>query len=133
MPLCPYHASNTALDKAILIDLNDFVDIFVNFHKAHYDFRVGLPDHELLLGSFPPTYDWMESVYGSPTEEIPDDAPVAKGNLVKRWKSHLTILFVLDCCFWGHKGVPPHWRCPQIPWITGTGTPNLDPFPRLFF
>ena len=28
-------------------------------------------------------YDWMESVYGSPTEEIPDDAPVAKGNLVQ--------------------------------------------------
>ena len=28
----------------------------------------------------------------------------------------------------GHKGVPPHQRHPQIPWIAGTGTPNLDPF-----
>ena len=43
------------------------------------------------------------------------------------WKSPSTALFALDCCFWGHKGVLPHWRCPQIPWITGTGTPNLDP------
>ena len=46
----------------------------------------------------------------------------------KAWKSPSTTLFALDCCFWGHKGVPPHQRHPQIPWITGTGIPNLDPF-----
>ena len=44
------------------------------------------------------------------------------------WKLSSTTLFVLDCCFWGNKGVPPHQRRPQIPWITVTGTPNLDPF-----
>ena len=44
------------------------------------------------------------------------------------WKLLLTALFVLDCCFWGHKGVLPCWRHPQIPWIDGTSTPNLDPF-----
>ena len=27
-------------------------------------------------------HDWMETVYGSPTEEIPPDAPEAKGNSV---------------------------------------------------
>ena len=48
------------------------------------------------------------------------------------WKLPLTALFALDHSFWGHKGVPPHQRHPQIPWITGTGTPNLDPF-CLFF
>ena len=36
--------------------------------------------------------------------------------------------FALDASFWGHKGVPPHQMHPQIPWITGTGMPNLDPF-----
>ena len=39
-----------------------------------------------------------------------------------------TTLFVLDPSLWGHKGVPPCWRHPQIQWITGTGMPNLDPF-----
>ena len=45
----------------------------------------------------------------------------------------------LQCSFFirsfllGTQGVPPHQRHPQIPWITGTITPNLDPFSHLFF
>ena len=27
--------------------------------------------------------------------------------------------------------MPPHWRSPQIPWFTETGTPNLNPFSPL--
>ena len=45
----------------------------------------------------------------------------------------LRVPFVLDCSFWGHKGVPTCQRNPQIPGIVGTGTPNLDPFFCLFF
>ena len=44
-----------------------------------------LPDHELIFGVPPIKYDWMEMVYGSPTEEIPDDAPQPKENPV--WTS----------------------------------------------
>ena len=44
------------------------------------------------------------------------------------WKLPSTALFAFDPSFWGHKGVPPHWRHPQIPLFTQTGMPNLDPF-----
>ena len=46
------------------------------------------------------------------------------------WKLPSTTLFALDPSFGGHKVMvpPPHQRHPQIPWITGTGMPNLNPF-----
>ena len=37
-----------------------------------------IPDHESIFGDNPIKYDWMETVYGNPTEEIPDDAPTPK-------------------------------------------------------
>ena len=43
---------------------------------------MGFPDHESIFGEQPNKYDWMETVYGCPTEEIPEDAPEPKGNLV---------------------------------------------------
>ena len=36
--------------------------------------------------------------------------------------------FCIRLLLLGSQGVPPHWRHPQIPWIAGTGTRNLDPF-----
>ena len=44
------------------------------------------------------------------------------------WKLPSTALFALDSSFWGHKGVPPCQRHPQIPSLTQTSMPNLDPF-----
>ena len=43
---------------------------------------MGIPDHESIFGEQPNNYDWMETVYSCPTEEIPEDAPEPKGNLV---------------------------------------------------
>ena len=43
---------------------------------------MGNPDHKSVFGEQPNKYDWMETVYGCPTEEIPEDAPEPKGNLV---------------------------------------------------
>ena len=41
--------------------------------------RLTYPTMNPCLGINLPNYDWMESVYGSPSEEIPDDAPTPKG------------------------------------------------------
>ena len=43
---------------------------------------MGIPDHESVFGEQPNKYNWMETMYGCPTEEIPEDAPEPKGNLV---------------------------------------------------
>ena len=45
-------------------------------------FHNGIPDHESRFGDKPGKYDWMVSMYGSPREEIPDDAPTPKGCIV---------------------------------------------------
>src|SRR6056300_1655760 len=42
-------------------------------------FRVGLPDYSDVTT---PVFDWAESVYGSPTIEIPRDAPIPRGKPV---------------------------------------------------
>ena len=38
-------------------------------------FHTGIPDYESHFGDKPAKYDWMVSMYGSPSEEIPDNAP----------------------------------------------------------
>ena len=43
---------------------------------------MGIPDHKSVFGEQPNKYDWMETVYSCPAEEIPEDAPEPKGNLV---------------------------------------------------
>ena len=46
-------------------------------------FRTGIPDHEATFGDEPVRYDWMESVYGRPPEEIDPRAPPPKGKKVR--------------------------------------------------
>ena len=55
------------------------------FPQGVIRFRMGIPDHESVFGEQSTKYDWMETVYSCPIEEIPEDAPEQKGNLV--WTS----------------------------------------------
>ena len=52
------------------------------FPQVTIRFRVGIPDHDSIFGMHPTKYDWMETVYGTPAEDIPSNAPTAKGNPV---------------------------------------------------
>ena len=53
------------------------------FPQGAICFQTGIPDHETLFGTSPTSYDWMEAIYGSPVEVLPDDAPPpTKGNQV---------------------------------------------------
>ena len=45
-------------------------------------FRTDIPDHEYTFGANPIKYDWVETVYGNPTEEIPNNMPTPKGRCV---------------------------------------------------
>ena len=53
------------------------------FPQGAIRFRVGIPDHESIFWSEPTKYDWMETVYGTPVEDTPPNAPVVKGNPVR--------------------------------------------------
>ena len=46
-------------------------------------FRTGIPNHEAIYGETFPSYDWMYSVYDSPSEEIPENAPPPKGKPIR--------------------------------------------------
>jgi hypothetical protein len=46
-------------------------------------FRIGIPNHEAMYGETSPSYDWMHTVYGMPTEDLPPNAPMPKGNPVR--------------------------------------------------
>ena len=46
-------------------------------------FRTGIPNYEEQFGDDPIKYDWMETVYGSPQEEIDPKAPPPKGKPVR--------------------------------------------------
>ena len=46
-------------------------------------FRTGIPDWETHFGSDPIKYDWMETVYGCPAEDIDPRAPTPKGKPVR--------------------------------------------------
>ena len=45
-------------------------------------FRTGIPDHESVFGP-PKQYDWMNSIYGKPSEPLHPDFPPPKGKLVR--------------------------------------------------
>ncbi|CAJ1964689.1 unnamed protein product [Cylindrotheca closterium] len=47
--------------------------------NAAIRFQTGLPDYSDVTD---PVYDWADSVYGCPTEQIPADAPTPLGKLV---------------------------------------------------
>ena len=44
-------------------------------------FRVGIPDYESI--GTPMTYEWITSVYGPVSEELPHDMPIPRGKYVR--------------------------------------------------
>jgi hypothetical protein len=44
-------------------------------------FRVKIPDHESV--SQPTNFDWLSTIYGNSTEELPPDMPVPKGRVMR--------------------------------------------------
>ena len=75
MLLCRCHAFVTARDRGILTDWKRVCGYIWKFPQGAIRFCMGIPDHESIFGEQPNKYDWMETVYGCPTEEIPEDAP----------------------------------------------------------
>ena len=53
------------------------------FPQGAIRFCTGIPDHEKIFGTSPIQYDWMETVYGSPQEEVPHDCLQPKGKVVR--------------------------------------------------
>ena len=54
-----------------------------HFPHAAIRFRTGIPDHETLFGDTPVTHEWMHTIYGHVTEDIPPDMPTPKGRPVR--------------------------------------------------
>jgi hypothetical protein len=53
------------------------------FPHAAIRFRTGIPNHEETYGSQPTQHDWSQTVYDSPSEDIPSNAPTPKGKPVR--------------------------------------------------
>ena len=53
------------------------------FPQAAIRIQTGIPNHEATFGEYAEKYDWMETVYGTPTEELPPNMPTPKGNVVR--------------------------------------------------
>ena len=53
------------------------------FPHAAIRFRTGIPNHEETYGSEPTQHDWSQTVYDSPSEDIPANAPTPKGKPVR--------------------------------------------------
>ena len=49
------------------------------FSHGALKFCTGIPNHETHFGEHPMKYDWRETAYSNPTEEIPHDAITPKG------------------------------------------------------
>ena len=56
-----------------------------HFPHAAIHFCTGIPDHQTIFGDTPITHEWMHTIYGNVTEDIPPDMPTPKGHPV-----HLT-------------------------------------------
>ena len=46
-------------------------------------FRTGIPDWEAIFDQDAVRYDWMESIYGCPPEDVDPKAPTPKGKQVR--------------------------------------------------
>jgi hypothetical protein len=46
-------------------------------------FRTNIPNHEAVFGQEAARYDWMESIYGCPHEDVDPLAPTPKGKIVR--------------------------------------------------
>ena len=53
------------------------------YPHAAIRFRTGIPNFEDEFGAKPVEYDWMETVYGNPKEQIPHNAPPTRGKMVR--------------------------------------------------
>ena len=53
------------------------------FPHAAVRFCTGIPDHEAIFGDHPITHEWMHTIYGNVTEDIPPDIPTPKGHPVR--------------------------------------------------
>mgnify|MGYP005847236111 CR=1 FL=1 len=59
------------------------ISYLAKYPNAAIRYRTGIPNHEAFYGKDSPTYDWMYSVYGCNSEELPDNMPIPKGNPVR--------------------------------------------------
>ena len=51
-----------------------------HFPHTAIRFRTGIPDHETIFGDTLITHEWMHTIYGNMTEDIPPDMPTPKGS-----------------------------------------------------
>ena len=54
-----------------------------HFPPAAICFRTGIPDHETIFGDTPIIHEWMHTIYGNMTEDIPPDMPTPKGRPIR--------------------------------------------------
>ena len=52
------------------------------FLQAAIPIHTGILDHEAIFGEQPEAYDWMETVYGKPTDELPNNMLEPKGKTI---------------------------------------------------
>ena len=68
--------------KGHLESLKQLAGYIRKFPHAAIRFRTEIPDHEATFGP-PKRESWMETPYGDAKEEIPENAPVPKGKMVR--------------------------------------------------
>ena len=79
---CPYHSFHHCPHQGHVDCLKRVCSYIHKFPQGAIRFCVRIPDHETIFGAQVTKYDWMETVYGTPVEEFPSNAPIAKGNQV---------------------------------------------------
>ena len=92
---CHARVHATVPHSSIFFSLFGFITLFLlidhpkrvcgyihKFPQGAIRFHVRIPDHESIFGTHLTKYDWMETVYGTPAEDIPSNALTAKGNPV---------------------------------------------------
>ena len=79
MTLSHYHAAPL---QGHLEHAKCIVGYLKKFTHAAIHFRTGIPNQENIYGEDPVAHDWMHSVYGTQTEEIPHYASKPKGKIV---------------------------------------------------
>ena len=65
--------------------LTHIIGYIHHFPHAAIHFRTDIPDHETIFGDTPITHEWMHTIYGNVTEDIPPDMLTPKGRPI-----HLT-------------------------------------------
>ena len=68
--------------KGHIVGLKHVCGYIKKFPQGAICIHTGIPDHESVFGENLVKYDWMETVYGNQSEEIPADAQAPKGNTI---------------------------------------------------